>query len=335
MDDVFKQTQKLLEKVAADSVDALLQHVAVAPMPSPMLPSGPLTEACRKAVQALTLKCGWWPDQWGRWEVQGFFVQHDLVPPARWSYRSDAMEAEFLGVLPQCFAVHVKFDAPGLVVNVYRAGQRVWTEVVGIGIALPEVKYMGPCAVLVATCVRMMLRRPVTSLQLQPFDQFYDAVRAAVTVTDLWVAVAQAARRGMCSAAAMPWRVPAFVVFAVLPPPVWRPEVKRYMSHIWVMVASGAKPAMVLLGFAGVESYGLARAALAALGLLAGADVASHEDPGFNRRLSDTQVQAWPAVWAPPPWYYQSPGYLDPVTISAERHTRWTPTRAAWAHAQM
>jgi hypothetical protein len=326
---------QLLLQEAEDSVDALVRHAALTP--SEVLPRGPLTHACRRALRA-ALACR--PAVFGGalFEQQRF-LEYKLLPPARWRVVGNPanprrVRAQFVGVLPELFTVHMWWDtvqatsdrphALDLLHVEVSCGERcIWSHVVDWRMELLPVRldYHGPCPATVVACVRALLIVDTTCPRLEPYDRFFAAVRDALTVRDTWAAVTQAVQFGMCGAAVVPGRVRGRVVFAR-----WSLSGdvgSKFLSQLWVLVAAGAKPrALLSLLITKMDTF--AEREAAAAGLLAGADMSrpvwdnwvtlKYRFPA-NNMLFYRVRDAWP---------------LARVCVDLQRHVRWTLPKAVW-----
>jgi hypothetical protein len=344
------EAMKVRFLLAAASVNALVRHAAM--QPSEVLPSGPLTRACRRALRAVLTNYNSSDEMLKLVAVQDRFLRHKLLPPVRWGFSGDAVRprhltAEFVGVLQQVLTVDMRWvsvpprQRDVLQVCVNRDKQCIWSGSFQHRTFPPPwpLEYLGPCAATVATCVRIMVLREVAPVGLELCDRFYDAVRTASAVRDTWAAVTQAAQFGMCGAAAMPWTFHGRVVFARWPP--LQRNYDNFTAHAWVLVAAGAKPRALLQG---EPLLALDMAAkhkviydMIAAALLAGADWARPSWDPWNtlqywyladNALFTRALDAWPAAWAPP-----RRGCA--AFVSTERDGRWTPGRAAWLVASM
>jgi hypothetical protein len=339
-----------------DSVDALCAH-AEATAPSPYLPKGPLTSACRKAVRAVLAIFNKASENYDTRElvmVQHDFIKKKLLPPKSWvsTYcgRRHTWTAVFRGVLPRLLEVVVEAEfVAGTYVLMARAhsdGNCLWSAAIK-----PRFPAATPCPPCIAPVVWLCVRQTPWALLFSgtAVDRFRQALRAADGPSQTWEAVKYGVARGLCGATVLRYRKYGhFEVFAGFQYAQHGPN-QRVQQKLWVLVAVGGKPD-VLLRY--LHTYGLyeGTSSFLAVGLLSDGNWLRPKwcflDGEYNTTTemldwwlrwsggalaepsSAEQVMlAWVTPWTPSRGVLQAP--------AAERNAQWTPTRAAWAHAQM
>jgi hypothetical protein len=351
-----------LRRLAALSVKALADHTAG--NPNAALPAGPFTMTCRAAVRAVLASPKRMP--FGKHDVcviQDAFMRQKLMPPVTWDVTLGSLNqpvdirATFDGVLPHGLVVLMRARSIACF-----SGAFAWSADGNEAGSLECPLCILP---VIRACVAAMRGqlwhdgigpgswwRGVSEVDAEE-DRFYRALQCAEGAQATWAVVTRSVQRGCSGATVVRWRQPAHVVLVKYGLAL-REAPLGATQQLWVLVATGGKPSVLLRGLRALRAkdagVAASQATLAAVGLLAGADVGRptwnpwyYSTPVDQAKFSATYLHApservalvalllaWPGV-SPPCWHgCQS---FDPQQVVATREEAWRPARAAWCWA--